>query len=339
MLDRLAPEHQCCKIEITFAPNAKAAPNMERDLNDALFFTRVVDRGSFSAAARDAGLPVSTVSRRVARLEARLGVALLTRTTRKLSLTDAGRAYQDHARRAIDEIETAERVVHDLVRRPTGRVRLTTATGIARLLWPTISQFLALHPDVRVELDARERRVDLVEEGYDLAVRAGELPDSSLVARKLFDGTRQLFASPAYLAGRGRPRRIANLVDHDCVVVAGGTLRTTWALRRRRRLQRVAVSGRIRVNEMGLAHLACLDGGGIALLPLSLAASDVRTGRLERVLPSVDGGPSPMWLVHPAGRSMPSAVRALADHLVARLPVLLADIGAAVASGRTTALP
>src|SRR5688572_6875436 len=111
---------------------------MDRDLNDALFFTRVVDLGSFSAAARDAGLPVSTVSRRIARLEARLGVVLLTRTTRKLRLTDAGRAYQEHAARAVDEIEAAERRVHDLHRTPFGRVRLTAPMGIARALWPGI---------------------------------------------------------------------------------------------------------------------------------------------------------------------------------------------------------
>ncbi len=301
---------------------------MDRDLNDALFFTRVVELGSFSAVARDAGVPVSTISRRVARLEARLGVALLTRTTRKLHLTGAGHAYQAHARRAIDEIETAERLAQDLIGRPTGRVRLTMPMGIARLVWPGISEFLAVHPDVRVELDARERRVDLVEEGYDLALRAGELADSSLVARKLVDGSRRLMASPSYLAGRRVPRRIADLADHDCIVVGGGTLRSSWSLRVRRRVQRITVSGRIRVSEMALAHLTCLDGGGIALLPVRLAADDVRTGRLERVLPSVDGGPSPLWLVHPAGRSLPSAVRALADHLIARLPALLAEPGA-----------
>ncbi|HTE50188.1 MAG TPA: LysR family transcriptional regulator [Kofleriaceae bacterium] len=299
--------------------------DMDADLNDVFFFALVSELGSFSAAAREAGVPVSTVSRRIARLEERLGVTLMTRTTRKLSLTDAGRGYQDHARRAVDEIEAAERMVHDLGSRPSGRVRLTTSMGIARIVWPSISEFLELHPDVRVELDAREHRVDLVEEGYDLAVRAGELPDSTLVARKLFDATRQLFASPAYLARRRRPRRVVDLAHHDCVLMGIGAPRAPWVLRQRGRRLRVVVSGRIRVNEMGLAHQACLDGCGIALLPVKLSAADVAAGRLERVLPSVDGGSSPLWIVHPAGRRLPSAVRALADHLVARVPALFHD--------------
>src|SRR5258708_3821329 len=141
---------------------------MDRDLNDARYFTEVVECGSFSAASRGAGVPVSTVSRRIARLESRLGVALLTRTTRRLVLTDAGRVYHDHALRAVGEIDNAERLVQDLRSRPKGRIRLAAPRGIAFLLWPAISEFLDKVPEVDVDLDAHERRVNLLEERYDL---------------------------------------------------------------------------------------------------------------------------------------------------------------------------
>lgn len=296
---------------------------MESELDDARTFAQVVEQASFSAVARKAGVPVSTVSRKIARLEARLGVRLLARTTRKLALTDAGRLYLAHAVRAIEELDTGERSVRALGTGPRGRVRITTPLGVARLLWPIVAEFLDAWPEVRVELDARERRVDLVDEGYDLAIRTGELPDSSLVARKLAESARQLFASAAYLARRGRPRTIAELATHDHVVLDGGSERTTWALRVRGKIVRVLAQGRVRVNEMGLAVQACRDGYGIALLPANIVASAARERELVRVLPQVDAGRTPIWLVHPSGRSQPQAVRAFADHLLARLPTII----------------
>jgi DNA-binding transcriptional LysR family regulator len=296
---------------------------VDRDLNDALFFTQVIELGSFSAVARRAGVPVSTVSRRITRLEQRLGTSLIARTTRKLGLTEAGRAYHGHVLRAIDAVELAERSVQELGERPRGRVRITAPRGIAQLLLPLVAEFVALHDEVRIELDARERLVDLVDEGFDLAVRTGELADSGLVARKLLESERQLFASPAYLAAQGRPRRPAELAQHQCLAIHRGSERAAWLLRHGRKKIRVRIDARVRVDEMGLAHLACLAGCGIAMLPANLAALDVDSGALVRVLPAVDGGRTPLWLVHTAARSLPNAARAFADHLIERLPTLL----------------
>ncbi|WP_394827938.1 LysR substrate-binding domain-containing protein [Pendulispora albinea] len=299
---------------------------MDHDLNDARFFAEVVGRGSFSAAARSAGLPVSTVSRRIARLEARLGVALLTRTTRQLALTEAGRVYHDHAVRAVAELDRGEKLVQDLGARPKGRIRLAATYSVAVLLWPTISEFLQRFGDVSITLDAHERRVNLVEERYDLAVRTGELDDSSMIARKVLEGVYGFFASPDYIARRGRPRTVRELGQHDCVLSGDRSKRDRWIVRQRRRTVRVAVRGRIHVNEIGLARQATLDGYGIGRLPLAMASGYVREGHLVRVLPNADSGPIPVWIVYPSRRALSAAMRAFVDYLVERLPRMYEQI-------------
>jgi DNA-binding transcriptional LysR family regulator len=299
---------------------------MDPNLNDAAFFVEVVERGSFSAAARTSGVPVSTVSRRVARLERRLGVALLTRTTRSLVLTDAGRMFHDHAVRAVAELDVAERVVRSLRERPQGRIRVAAPRGVAALIWPAIAEFLRRFPEVSVDLDAHERPVNLIEERYDLAVRTGALDDSTAIARKLLEGTYGLFASPSYLSERGVPRRVSDLREHECVLVGDRAKQGIWSLRHgsgaRKKTELVTVRGRVRVNEMGLAYQATLDGYGIGKLPDPMAAADVRDGRLRRVLPRVDGGPIPAWLIYPATRILSTALRAFVDHMIVRVPEL-----------------
>lgn len=284
--------------------------------DDAVFFLDVVEHGSFTRAARAARVPVSTVSRRVARLETRLGVALLVRTTRKVSLTDAGAAYHAHATRAVAALDEAERAAQDLAREPKGTVRMAAAHGVTLLLWPLVAEFLEAHPGIAIELDAREKHVDLVEERYDLALVTGPLRDSSLVARKVLEGAYALFASPRYLARRGMPRTLAELASHDCIAVG----EPSWTLRQKGHTRAIPVRGRLRVNEMGLARRAVLDGHGIGRLPPTMVADDVRAGRLLRVLPRVDGGPVPAWLVYPARRALSASLRALLDHLLDRLP-------------------
>jgi DNA-binding transcriptional LysR family regulator len=299
---------------------------MDRDLNDARFFAEVVDHGSFSAAARAARVPVSTVSRRIARLEARLGIALLVRTTRRLALTDAGRVFHERAARAVAELDAGERLVRDLGAVPRGRLRITAKSGVAALVWPALSEFRRRCPEVEVELDAHERRVDLIEERYDLAIWTGTLEDASVIARKILEGTDVLVAAPAYLDGRGRPRTVRELAAHDCIVVGDRARHARWTLRGRRGTAAAGVRGRVAVNEPGLARLAALDGHGIAKLPAAMTAPDVRAGRLERVLPGFDSGPVPAWLVYPQSRAMSAALRALVDYLVERLPALYARL-------------
>jgi DNA-binding transcriptional LysR family regulator len=200
------------------------------DLNELVVFAKVVQAGSFSAAAKGLAMPKSTVSRKVADLEERLDVRLLQRTTRKLSLTDAGRLLYDHSSRIASEVETAERAVTSLHETPRGLLRVTAGVN-ASYLGPIVRDYLKRYPEVRLELYCTGRQVDLVEERFDLGIRAGRLPDSSLIAKSLGGTAWFLVATPAYLKRRGRPRAPADLAAHDVLAFGTGD-RTTVRLRR-----------------------------------------------------------------------------------------------------------
>src|SRR5258707_551765 len=193
------------------------------DLNEITVFTQVVQAGSFTAAARLLGMPKSTVSRKVSDLEERLNARLLQRTTRKLSLTDAGRTYFDYSVRIVNEIEAAERAVGSLQDRPRGLLRITVGLN-SQWLAGIVTDFIKRNPEVQLEVLSTGRAVDLIEERFDLAIRAGVLPDSSLVARKLGNASWVLAATPGYLKKRRRPRVPADLKHHDCLVFGSGSM-------------------------------------------------------------------------------------------------------------------
>src|SRR5262249_23725874 len=198
------------------------------DLNEMLIFARVAQTESFTTAAADLGMPKSTVSRKVTELEARLKARLLNRTTRKVSLTDVGRTYYDYCARIVGEVEDAERAVSNLQEIPRGLLRLTTGSNVS-FLGPILNDYLRRYPEVRIEVFCTGRTVDLIEERFDLALRAGALSDSTLVARSLGKVRWFLVATPAYLKKRGRPRSIDELKGHDCIMFgtapSGATLR------------------------------------------------------------------------------------------------------------------
>src|SRR5262245_42530996 len=187
------------------------------DLNEIMVFTRVVQTGSFTAAAKALGMPKSTVSRKVSDLEERLDTRLLQRTTRKLSLTDAGRTYFDYGARILGEVEDAERAIGDLQATPRGLLRVTAGINSSYLA-PIVADFLGRYPEVRLDLLCTGRAVDLVEERFDVAIRAGALPDSSLIARSLGAVSWFLVATAAYLKKRGRPRSPEDLAQHDVLI-------------------------------------------------------------------------------------------------------------------------
>src|SRR5687768_10841065 len=187
------------------------------DLNEIVVFAQVVRSGSFSAAAAKLGMPKSTVSRKVSELEERLKARLLQRTTRKLSLTDVGRTYYDYCARIAAEVADAERAVSSLQDAPRGLLRVTAGAN-ATFLGPIVSDFLARYPEVQLELFCTTRTVDLVEERFDLAIRAGALADSSLIGRSLGSGKWFLVATPEYLKKRGRPRKPEDLKKHECLL-------------------------------------------------------------------------------------------------------------------------
>jgi DNA-binding transcriptional LysR family regulator len=288
------------------------------DLNEILVFARVVQAGSFTIAAAELGMPKSTVSRKVSELETRLKARLLQRTTRKLSLTDVGRTYYDHCARIVSEIDDAERAVGSLQDTPRGLLRVTAPVN-AGYLGSIVSDFLKRYPEVRLELVATERVVDLVEERFDVGIRAGTLADSSLIARSLGSAKWFLVATPAYLKKRGRPRSPDDLGSHDSLVFGGGPASAGVRLASGDRSAHVVVSPRLSVSDMDVLHAATIDGLGIALLPAFYCVEDLRARRLERVLPEWDAPATPVHAVYPSTRHVSPKVKSFLDHLQQRM--------------------
>ena len=284
------------------------------DLNATLVFTRVVQDGSFSAAARQLGMPKSTVSRKVAELERRLGARLLQRTTRTLSLTDAGRAYFQRAVRAIAEAEEAELAVTRMQQTPRGLLRVTMPLSFGHL-GALVASFLERCPEVQVDLVCTDRVVDLVEEGFDVAVRAGRLSDSTLVARRLGVLQNIAVASPAFLERCGVPRAPEDLEHFDCAVFGVGGAGGRWEVRNGEKTVSVPVRARLVVNDMDFLHAAALAGRAITLLPAGRCAADLKQDRLRRVLPAWCSPDVPVHAVYPSRRHLSPKVEAFLDHL------------------------
>lgn len=288
------------------------------DLNDIEAFVRVVEDQSFSAAARRMHVPVSSLSRKVARLEEQLGARLLHRTTRRLHLTDAGRAFFQRASRSLAELKDAEQELTMRSAKPRGKVRMTAPVDFRPLLG-LVLDFLAAHPEVQIDLDLSNRHVDLVAEGYDLALRAAAVVDGSLVAQRISSSGMRLVASPAYLALRGTPRSVEELREHDAVVLGPTTEGAFWSLTSGRDTVRVPVSGRFAVNSLDGVRQAVLAGFGIGLLPERALTAELTSGALVELLPEHWPPQANIFLVYPGRRLMASAVRAFIDFLMERL--------------------
>ncbi len=282
-------------------------------------FVRVVDDGSFSAAADGLGMTKSAVSKRVAALEERLGARLLNRTTRRLSVTDAGAAFHARAARILAEADEAEAEVSRLQAVPRGllRVNAPVTFGINHL-GPLLPAFLARYPELSVDLVLNDRFVDLVEEGFDLAIRIADLDDSSLIARRLCASDRILVAGPDYVAARGLPRTPDDLADHTCLLYSLLRRSGEWTLRHASGTEaRVRVSGgALRANNGDVLRQATLDGLGITMMPTFIVGADLAAGRLVRVLPEWGDATGAVHAVWPAGRFTAAKVRAFVDMLV-----------------------
>lgn len=296
------------------------------DLSDVTAFVRVVEHGGFTPAARALGVPKSTLSRRVARLEESLGVRLLQRTSRRQSLTDAGGSYFERVRDSVRAIESASLAAAEHSEEPRGHLRIAALPDLGGPPFPEIvAEFLRRYPKVTVELHVSPTRVDLVREGFDLAIRAGKLDDSSLVARKVMEDELRLYASPAYLDARGRPKRFADLARHDQLALA--QLRNVVLVGPRGKV-RYRPSGRLVANDMKLLHSAACAGAGVALLAGMLCVEDVRAGRLEPVLPQYVLPAAPISLVYPSGRHLDAKVRAFRDFAVEQMQRATAKLNA-----------
>lgn len=289
------------------------------DANDLLIYARVVECGSFSRAAERLALPKSTVSRRVAALEDRLGERLLIRSTRRLQVTEFGEILLEHARQVAEEVDAVKAAIEHRQARPSGRLRVSMPSDFASLLLTEmLHAFSRLHPAVTLELDLSQRRVDIVGEKFDLAVRMGALPDDSLLAaRRIARFSFGLYAAPRYLSERGVPAVPADLAGHDTLCLPGEL--GGWPMSKGRQTQEIRPNARIVINSPQLLiNLAC-DGAGITAVPDYFARRYVQRGELQRVLADWQLPPHPAWVVFPGRRLMPAKSRAFIEMLEAAL--------------------
>ncbi|NIB43050.1 LysR family transcriptional regulator [Pseudomaricurvus alkylphenolicus] len=281
---------------------------------------KVVDSGSFSAAAEQLGLSKSHVSRQISQLENRLGVQLLNRTTRRLSLTETGQAYYQRCRSILSQLEEAEQAVLDLQAKPRGTLRLTVAGAFGeRYIAPAAAEFMQKHPHVHIHLDFTSRNVDLLEEGYDLAIRAGTLKDSSLIARRIASRKLIICGSRDYLDRYGRPETIQSLKKHNCLV---GSV-ATWRFREANGHHAdVKVEGSWHSNN-GHALLAAAEAGlGLVQLPRFYVHRELEAGRLIEVMNDFQPTDTAVWAVYPSNRHLSPKVRLFVEHMVERFAAI-----------------
>jgi DNA-binding transcriptional LysR family regulator len=289
--------------------------------NDLVLFARVVDEGSFSRAAERLGLPKSTISRRVAALELQLGERLLLRTTRKLTVTDFGRAVLDHAHHVVEDVAAAASLAQNRQLQPSGRLRVTMPSDMANLiLAPLLAEFVLKYPAITLEVDLSARFVDLIGENFDVAIRMGQLrDDASLAARRIATFSGSLYAAPAYVARRGMPTEPEALMEHDALRILSRTGEALpWVLTRGDARWEGIPPGRATVNSPEILMRLALEGAGITIINDYFALPHLERGKLVQVLADWHSPPVPAWAVFPGRRLMPARTRAFLDALSAK---------------------
>ena len=287
-------------------------------ISEMTMFARTVSEGSFSAAARALKLTPSAVSKQVSRLEDRLGARLLNRTTRRLSLTEEGRAFHARCEQILAEIEEAETAVTELHSAPRGTLRIAAAVAFFNhQVMPLLPEFLARYPEVRFDLVMTDREVDMVDERIDVAIRFGQMRESTLIARRLAVSRRVICAAPSYLERHGTPRTPADLVDHNCLTLSTRPEFNVWEFGDRPE-DRMRVDGNLEVSQADALYDACLAGIGLARVAGYLVEADLKAGRLVTVLEGQLREESTLYVAYPHRRHLSPKVRAFVDFLVAK---------------------
>jgi DNA-binding transcriptional LysR family regulator len=282
-------------------------------------FVQVVDSGSFSGAAKRLGVSPAVVTGHVQALERRLGVQLLNRTTRKVNLTEIGRALYERCRRILAEVDEAESLASALQATPRGVLRINASVSLARLVTPLLGEYVARYPEVAIELIMSDHIIDLVEGGFDMALRSGALPDSALMRRRLGMGRMMLCAAPAYLARTEPLERPADLARHNCLIYLNSEIEGRWHFTGPDGEHDVDVHGNLRSNSIEGLRAAALAGLGVTLLPAVNVSEDLRRGQLVRLLPAYRTSEVVVQAVYPPGRHVSAKVRTFLDFLVERL--------------------
>ncbi|APR66226.1 MULTISPECIES: LysR family transcriptional regulator [Thalassolituus] len=287
----------------------------EFDLNEMAIFVHVVEAGSFTGAAKNLGLPKSTVSRKITQLEERLGVRLIQRTTRSLRLTDTGSAYYNHCARILGEIEEANIAVTQMQSTPTGTLRITAPVLFgSTVLSGLIADFMDDHPQVQIDLVLTDQRLDLVQDGIDVAFRVGQLEDSSLIGRHLGDARAILCASPEYVKKHGAPKHPSELQEHTLMTASQWS---QWQLQGPNdQVHNLQVKPRLQVNDFASLYTLALAGAGIAPLPMLIAASAIRANNLVPVLSDWPFEASPIHALYPSNRHLSAKVRSFVDFVI-----------------------
>jgi DNA-binding transcriptional LysR family regulator len=289
---------------------------------------RVVETGSFSAAARAMNIGQPAVSKIVAQLEARLGVRLLMRSTRGLSPTEAGQAFYDRAKRAIEEADEAELIARGAGAGLTGRLRICAAVTFARLhVIPRLPKFLAVHPDVTMDVILDDRAIDLVAEGVDVALRMGALADSSLTVRKLASAPRYVMGTAAYFARAGIPATPAELSEHAAVIYVQETGGDSWRFRQGATELSVRMSGRLRVTAAEGVRAGVLSGMGLAIASAWMFSPELASGEVRAVLTDWSLPLIELWAAYPTGRMPTAKARAFAAFVEAELKPVNLPVG------------
>lgn len=289
-------------------------------LSEMEAFATVVDQGGFTDAAKKLGISKSAVSKHVSSLEARLGARLLNRTTRRVSPTEIGLAYYDRARRVLNDAGEADALVTAMQSAPSGTLRVSIATDFGvNHISPILGKFLHAYPDITVNMVLNNRYVELISEGFDMAIRVGELEDSSLRARKICETRRRMIAAPSYFERYGRPQKIDDLNDHKLLHYSNSSSNNVWKLTAPSGEKRqVRTEGWLTVNDGQSLLNAAVGGLGIAYLPSFLYAESLRSGLLVDVIPDLPVETQGIYAVYLPGRYIQPKVRAFIDFLVER---------------------
>ncbi len=289
------------------------------DRLDAMrLFVRLVESGSFTAVARAEGMGQPAVSKQIRALERYLGAQLLARTSRQVSVTEAGQTFYSSAKTLLEDVDLAESSVGDRQQSPRGLIRLSTSPAHGRLcITPLLPEFFRRYPDVEIQMSVSERQVDLIGDGIDLAIRHGRMQDSSMTARKLCDSPFLLVASRTYLATHAMPTCLDDLDAHDCVVFAHGRERRPWVFGSGDETVAYTPRGPFMTGDAEQIRAGILCGLGIAQVPAWVVAPEIATGEVQVLLPQLQRESVPTYLVHPAGRRVPVRVKLLMDYLQA----------------------
>jgi DNA-binding transcriptional LysR family regulator len=283
-------------------------------------FTTVVATGSFTAASERLDMSRAMVSKYVISLEERLGTRLLNRTTRRLSLTESGSTYYESCLQIISDVQEAEQAAGQLTSTPLGTLKITMpfAFGLHRL-GPVLAEYVQLYTKVKLELSCNDRYVDLIEEGFDMAIRIGTLPESRLIARKLGVASSVVCASPAYLRQRGIPAKLEDLADHSCLGYTYVNNGNEWRFLSGGKEEAIRIEGTIKANNGDILRLAALNGAGLILQPLFIVEEDLKAGRLVQVLNEYAATDFGIYAVYPSRKHLSAKVRTFVDFLVDKL--------------------